>query len=215
MATAIPKFPSVCTTHERRTCLALSGSSSTVEFIPLSIENGFCVETMPAKAFSELYQQLADYPVERCASLFAQYAMTVGASTEALEALGRFTKLSDKEIKMATAKKTSAKADTPVAEKAAKPIGKVEKAVKAVKEALTPKAKAEPKAKKAGAPSAATMFKELIMAGNLSDEKIFEKVQTAHGLSDDKFSYVKWYRKDLAKKGMNPPDAKVVKGAKK
>jgi hypothetical protein len=162
---------------------------------------------MPSKAFVELYQPLDDYPVERCAQLYAQYARTVGASPEAMEALGRLTKLSQKEIEMATAKKAS----TAKVEKATKDVP-AEKPAKAVK---TPKVAAEKpaKAEKKG-PSAAQMFKDLIMAGNLSDQKIFEKVQAAHGLDDKKFSYVAWYRNDLTKKGANPPAAKAVKGAK-
>ena len=111
--------PAVCADRQRRTCLLVAITASTAEFIPLSIENGFNVEKMPAKEFSELYQQLADYPPSRCAALYAQYSMTVGASPEALECLGRLTKLSQKEIDMATAKKSAAKAAKPAAEKPA------------------------------------------------------------------------------------------------
>jgi hypothetical protein len=204
----VTHFPAVCADRERRTCLALDGSGSTVEFIPLNIENGFNIETMSRKTFDELYQQLVDYPPSRCATLYAQYAMTVGASVEAMEALGRLTKLTPKEIEMATEKKAStAKVEkTKAAEKAAPATAKVEK-TKTVK---APAVKAEKKG-----PSAAQMFRDLIMAGNLSDAKIFEKVQAAHGLSDDKASYVAWYRKDMIKKGVEGvPEAKAVKGAK-
>jgi hypothetical protein len=200
-------FPAVCADRERRTCLAISGSGSTVEFIPLNIENGFNIETMSRKTFDELYQQLVDYPPARCATLYAQYAMTVGASVEAMEALGRLTKLTPKEIEMATEKKAS----TAKVEKTA-----AEKPAKTAKAAAAPAVKA-PKAAKVEkkGPSAAQMFRDLILAGNLSDAKIFEKVQAAHGLSDDKASYVAWYRKDMIKKGVeNVPEAKAVKGAK-
>ena len=199
----VTHFPAVCADRERRTCLALGGHGSTIEFIPLSIENGFNIESMPRKAFDELYQQLVDYPPSRCAALYAQYAMTVGASVEAIEALGRLTKLNPKEIQMATAKKAS--------------TAKVEKAPKASAAAPAEKpvkVAAEKPAKKTGT-SAAQMFKDLIMAGNLTDQKIFEKVQADHGLDDKKFSYVAWYRKDMIKKGVeNVPEAKVAKGAK-
>lgn len=193
--------PAVCADRQRRTCLLVAITASTAEFIPLSIENGFNVEKMPAKEFSELYQQLADYPPSRCAALYAQYSMTVGASPEALECLGRLTKLSQKEIDMATAKKSAAKAAKSAAEKPA---------AKAPKAAAKSAAPAEAKAKKTGT-SAAQMFKDLIMEGKLTDDKIFEKVQAAHGLDDKKRSYVGWYRKDLIKKGMTPPEAKVGK----
>jgi hypothetical protein len=195
-------FPAVCADRERRTCLALDGSGSTVQFIPLSIENGFQIESMPRKTFDEVYKHLEDYPPARCATLYAQYAMSVGATAEAMEALGRITKLTQKEIEMATAKKA--------------PTAKVEKvtAEKPAKVAKVAAEKAEKPAKKAGV-SAAQMFRDLIMAGNLSDAKIFEKVQAAHGLSDDKASYVAWYRKDMIKKGAEGvPEAKPVKAAK-
>jgi hypothetical protein len=195
-------FPAVCADRERRTCLALDGSGSTVQFIPLSIENGFQIESMPRKTFDEVYKHLEDYPPARCATLYAQYAMSVGATAEAMEALGRITKLTQKEIEMATAKKA--------------PTAKVEKvtAEKPAKVAKVAAEKAEKPAKKTGV-SAAQMFRDLIMAGNLSDAKIFEKVQAAHGLSDDKASYVAWYRKDMIKKGVEGvPEAKPVKAAK-
>ena len=46
------------------------------------------------------------------------------------------------------------------------------------------------------------------MAGKLTDDQIFSKVQDQYGLEDNKRSYVTWYRNDLTKKGMNPPAAK-------
>jgi hypothetical protein len=209
-------FPAVCADRERRTCLALDGSGSTVQFIPLSIENGFQIESMPRKTFDEVYKHLEDYPPARCATLYAQYAMSVGATAEAMEALGRITKLTQKEIEMATAKKApTAKVEKVTAEKPAK-VAKVaaEKAEKPAKVAKVAAEKAEKPAKKTGV-SAAQMFRDLIMAGNLSDAKIFEKVQAAHGLSDDKASYVAWYRKDMIKKGAEGvPEAKPVKAAK-
>lgn len=76
-------------------------------------------------------------------------------------------------------------------------------------------AKAAKVAKKSGkkgdaAPreSAAGMFCELIMAGNLTDDKIFEKVRVKFGLDDKKRSYVAWYRNKLKKDGKKPPEAK-------
>lgn len=102
---------------------------------------------------------------------------------------------------MATAKKTAAKAAPAKATKAtAKPAAaKTAKAPKAEKAAKEPGEKRE---------SAAQLFKDLIMEGKLSDDKIFEKVQAKFGLDEKKRSYVAWYRNDLTKKGMNPPEAK-------
>lgn len=75
------------------------------------------------------------------------------------------------------------------------------------------KAKAKKADKKAGKPSApretaAQMFCDLIMAGNLTDDKIFAKVKDKFGLDDKKRSYVAWYRNKLKKDGKKPPEAK-------
>ena len=59
--------------------------------------------------------------------------------------------------------------------------------------------------------SASSRFQELIMEGELTDDAIFAKVQAEFGLSDDKRSYVQWYRKHLTKEGKNPPPAKGAK----
>ena len=104
---------------------------------------------------------------------------------------------------MATAKKAS----TAKVEKATK--ASAEKPAKVAKAAAEKAEPTEKKAKVAGAQSAAALFKELIMAGKLTDDKIFEKVQEKFGLDDSKRSYVAWYRKDLIKKGVEGvPEAK-------
>lgn len=70
--------------------------------------------------------------------------------------------------------------------------------------------KADAKNKKPGEKreSAAQMFCDLIMAGNLTDDKIFAKVQDKFKLDDKKRSYVAWYRNKLKKDGKKPPEAK-------
>lgn len=49
--------------------------------------------------------------------------------------------------------------------------------------------------------SAAEMFRKLILDGKLSDDEIFKEVKQEFGLEDSKRSYVKWYRKELIRKG--------------
>lgn len=92
--------------------------------------------------------------------------------------------------------------------KAAAPAAPV-KAVKAPK----PQPAALAKAREARGPTAASMFRELIMADGktqkLTDDQIFAKVQEKFGLDDSRRTYVAWYRKDLAKKGQTPPVAKA------
>lgn len=90
-------------------------------------------------------------------------------------------------------------------------IEEIEMATKAkAKKAKKVAAKVAKKSGEEKAPreSASQMFCDLIMAGNLTDDKIFEKVQTKFGLDDKKRSYVAWYRNKLTKNGKKPPAAK-------
>ena len=192
----VPSSP-VRADHNRHTCIEVKREDGVVHYIPLSIE-GFELCTMSAERFDAEFQPLPDYPVERAAKLYAEYATQLGGSSEAMKALAAFTTVTQKDIDMATVKKAAAAAKkTPAAKKVApakKPIpGRAPKTAKPAGE------------KK---PSAATMFKDLIMEGKLTDAQIFAKVQKEYGLDDNKRSYVKWYRNDLAKKGMKPPAAK-------
>jgi hypothetical protein len=50
--------------------------------------------------------------------------------------------------------------------------------------------------------TAASLFRSLILAGELSDDMIFKRVQEKFGLPDNRRSYVDWYRKELVKKGL-------------
>lgn len=190
-------IPCVVVTHNRNTAIAVERDGNIIKFIPLVGEEGFEVEELPVDKFGQLYEVLADYPATRAAQLYAGYAQSLGASKSAMEYLGRIIKLSPKEIEMATAKKTAAKAAP--AKSAAKGKAPAAKAPKAEKVAKEPGEKRE---------SAAQMFKDLIMEGKLTDDKIFEKVQAKFGLDEKKRSYVAWYRNDLTKKGANPPAAK-------
>lgn len=151
---------------------------------------------------------MVEYPVERAARLYASYSRHLGATKEALDALGRFITITNEEIEMATAKKAARNKTPgvkPVAKRksahAAKPKGK--------KAAAAPRA---PAAKKTGdktpKPSAAGRFQELIREGKLTDDEIFSAVQKEFGLDDKKRSYVAWYRNFLKKRGEKVPDGK-------
>ena len=150
------------------------------------------------------------YPAEKACQLFVNYSQTLGATKEAMEYLGQVINVSKQELDMATTKK-----QTTAEKPAAKPAAKKAAPVKTTK-AEKPAAKtAKPAAKPAKAgekkPSAAQMFQDLIMAGKLTDDQIFEKVQAEFGLDEKKRGYVKWYRNHLKKQGANPPEAKVAK----
>lgn len=203
----------------RRTCIMLDKTDGVVRYIPLNGSEGFLIELIDEKDFNQRYKEI-EYPIDRAAKLYVEYAAELGASKEAMLALAVYTNVTQKEIDMATSKKVTR--STPAAKPAgnpkktpAKPAGKAAAAGKAVaKTAAKTQAKA-PATKKSAVtaagdkkPSAATRFQELIMAGKLSDDQIFAKVQEEFGLDDNKRSYVKWYRNHLTKQGKNPPAAK-------
>lgn len=207
-----------CHDHNRRTCIQVDRSAGLVKFIPLDIILGLEVHSTSADSFDQRFTPMEGYPVEKACQLFVNYSQTLGATKEAMEYLGQVINVSKQELEMATAKKQTT-AEKPAATKAAnaaakKPAAKTTE-VKAGRRAVDPVVKVKPAAKPAKAgekkPSAAQMFQDLIMAGKLTDDQIFEKVQAEFGLDEKKRGYVKWYRNHLKKSGANPPEAKVAK----
>jgi sugar-specific transcriptional regulator TrmB len=199
-----------CHDHQRRTCIQVERSAGLVKYIPLDVSLGLEVHSTSTDSFDQRFTPMEGYPVEKACQLFANYSQTLGATKEAMEYLGQVINVSKQELEMATTKK-QATAEKPAAKPAAKKAAPVKTAT-----AEKPAAKAaKPAAKPAKAgekkPSAAQMFQDLIMAGKLTDDQIFEKVQAEFGLDEKKRGYVKWYRNHLKKQGANPPEAKVAK----
>ena len=205
--------------HQSRTCIFLKEEDKICHFIPMEIDEGFTVQTMSSKGFYERFKELPGYPVEKACRLFFNYAKSIGATKDVVEYLGHVITISKLEADMATAKskvvkEAKEKKATPRVQKTSgttkeKPSAqtKLNQPKKVVKE------KSEKKVAggkdKVSKPSAANMFKELIMAGKLTDGKIFEAVQKEFGLDDSKKGYVKWYRNDMIKKGVkNVPASK-------
>jgi hypothetical protein len=202
-----PKFqPVVVSDYNRHTAILYDRDDDVCRFIPLDVE-GIDIAVKPVDEFDRLWSPLVDYPVERAAKLYAGYAANLGATEDALKILGTLTTLSTKEIEMATAKKVATAANKKAAAAKAAANSKTKSAPKAAKAAKAekPAKSAAPKEKKE---TASAMFCELIMAGKLTDDQIFAQVQKKFGLSDDKRSYVKWYRNKLTKDGKKPPAAK-------
>lgn len=204
-----------CYDHRRRTCIQVERVGNVVKFIPLDVSLGLEVHSTSADSFDQRYKPMEEYPVAKACQLFVNYSQTLGATKEAMGYLGQIINISKQELDMATAKKqTQVESPTtkPAVKKAA--VAKVtktpEKEVKAGRRAVDSvvKVPVKPGEKK---PSAAQMFQDLIMAGKLTDDQIFEKVQEKFGLDDKKRGYVKWYRNHLKKSGANPPEAKVAK----
>jgi sugar-specific transcriptional regulator TrmB len=212
MATKKKELPAImpCYDHQRRTCIQVERSAGLVKFIPLDISLGLEVHSTSADSFDQRFTPMEGYPVEKACQLFANYSQTLGATKEAMEYLGQVINVSKQELEMATTKKQAVaeKPPTKPAAKKAAPVktAKAEKpAAKAAKPAAKPAKAGEKKM------SAAQMFQDLIMAGKLTDDQIFEKVQAEFGLDEKKRGYVKWYRNHLKKQGQNPPEAKVAK----
>lgn len=236
-APAVPRA-AAAVDRNRRTCLVLDVEADPRPFIQLSVEDGLQVERLPVRQFNQRWTPLPDYPPERAARLYVGYSRTIGATQEALDALGLLTTVTQEDITMATAKKTTAvrnekdahqaslKTGTSVKDlpahakapakkgAAAKPTAKPAVAKKAAAPAKGT-ATAKPTTKKPAAPraegkrSAADAFREHIRAGKLTDDAIFAAVQKEFGLDDKKRGYVSWYRNDLRKKGEKVPDAKA------
>ena len=199
-----------------RSCLALSRCDGQVICIPATSE-GYDVAVWDEKNFDTVYNTcLPDYPPERCAKVYVEFAQFLGATPAALHELGRLTTITESEYTMATKKATPI--TKPAATKPAAPAKKPAKTPKAF-EAKAPKAikvvvAKEPKTTEAKAPkaeggekkgSAAALFRELIMAGKLTDSQIFEQVQAKFGLTPDKKGHVSWYRNWLKRNDQNPP----------
>lgn len=205
-----------CHDHNRRTCIQVDRSAGLVKFIPLDIILGLEVHSTSADSFDQRFTPMEGYPVEKACQLFVNYSQTLGATKEAMDYLGQVINVSKQELEMATTKKQTV-AEKPAAAKAVKPVAKKAAVkpteVKAGRRAVDPVVKPAAKSAKPGEkkPSAAQMFQDLIMAGKLTDDQIFEKVQAEFGLDEKKRGYVKWYRNHLKKSGANPPEAKVAK----
>lgn len=204
----------VCWDHNRRTCILLERSESSVKYVALDVENGLDVTTADPKDFDRDYKSMVDYPVERAAKLYVEYARGLGATEQVMRMLAKLTTVNQEDIEMATKKKTTrAAAPVKTVKKAAGKAAKSAPAEKAPKAAKEKKAPAEKKPKDDRGPTAASRFQELLMEGKggtcvHTDDQIFAKVQKEFGLDDGKRSYVKWYRNYLTKQGKNPPAAK-------
>ena len=208
------------------TCLVTKRDKEWTEYVSLydGCTMGLVLGKTHTAEFDLWYAKSDNFPVVKLANLYFEYARHAGATKEALDVLCRVINISDQEYEMAVAKKNAQapKADTEAAKPASEPKATKAPAVKSAAEPKAPAAKAakvdKPAAKTdakadtgAAKPSASARFKELIMAGNKTDDEIFALVKTEFSLSDDKRGYVKWYRNDMAKKGLNPPAAKEPK----
>lgn len=82
--------------HNSKTCLLVKDGEQ-VEFIPLDISRGFEVHTTTRASFDARYKAMPDYPIDRAAALYFNYARTVGATKDALAHLSKLTDISRQE----------------------------------------------------------------------------------------------------------------------
>ncbi len=183
-ATLVP-----CRDHESRTCLQVSRSGGTVRFIPLDIAAGLQLASARDTVFDARFKPMTDYPLVKMAELYLRYSQEIGATPEALKALGTVVSVPEELFKRITTKTVVVKPTSEGGEATTKTVNRGARG-------------------KTGGGSASAMFQELIMAGELTDDELFAQVQKAFKLGDDKRSYVKWYRNKLKKDGKNPPEPK-------
>lgn len=205
-----------CADFNRHTCLELFRDEANVHYIPLSIEDGLDIAVAERSEFDGRYKPIENYPADKAAKLYAEYALHVGATREAMQYLAKLCPILEKEIEMATTKKAAVAAKKATTAATTKANAKVKAPAKKPVAAKTPAKKAAPTSKSPAQKvvrdssekkeSAAQLFQDLIMEGKLTDDKIFAKVQAKYGLDEKKRGYVRWYRNHLAKQGMNPPD---------
>jgi hypothetical protein len=200
---------SACHDRQRRTCIQVHRDADVVKYIPLDIVTGLEVHTTSVDSFDQRFTPMEGYPVEKACRLYLSYAQNIGASKEALDYLGQIINISKQESDMATKKKAVVAEKTTPTKKVAKPApGRAMSATKAVPTKKVGAKAVKPAKTGEKKPSAAQMFQDLIMAGNMTDDQIFEEVQAEFGLDEKKRGYVKWYRNHLTKLGMKPPAAK-------
>jgi hypothetical protein len=155
---------------------------------------GIQTERLSATAGDRKYEPIPDYPAARAAVRLLELSQAIGASVDALTELGSLIEVSDKSKAKALANLSSNKARSTT-----------------TKTIRTAKGDVETVVKRKPRNSAASMFKSLIMAGDLTDDEIFAKVAEAFNLDQSKRSYVSVYRSTLKREGQNPPAPKGTK----
>ena len=181
--------------HSTQTAIELRRGKSHVTYIKLSLDN-MRVEGMGIADFDSIYSPISDYPTGRAAKLYVGFITRLGGTEEALAELGKLVVITSKEKEMSNTKEAARKAST-----------KPTKGVKTLS-----KNKSSESGGRKPRESAARMFRELIMEGRLTDDKIFDKVQAKFILQEEKRKiYVSYYRSNLKRAGKNPPEKKAIK----
>jgi hypothetical protein len=187
------------------------------------------VVLMPTKEFEAKFARTQD-DLLAIAKIYREHARELGATPEALDALGHIIPMEEGTASMAISNSASEKAKSGAATtaKAAQPkTATTAKAASPAQETEThdvevspaqetethdtevqkPRKQqaAKPRAPRERRPSVSSRICELIMEGKLSDDEIFAVVKREFNLDDSKRGYVGWNRSHLRKQGLNPP----------
>lgn len=159
---------------------------------------GFRLYKLTTAHFDKYYKPVLEDP-EACAR-YLKPIKEIGAPPDVVKHAARFIHVTPEELEMAEKKQASK-------------VTEFKERVQAAKDrkqgTMPSKVKQGPKPKGEKKPKASALFKELILAGKLTDDAIFQAVKKEFGLDDKKRGYVTWYRNDLKKQGLNPPAAKT------
>lgn len=185
-------------------CIVIEHTKKTIIFVTLydmqEIGSPRCLRLLEAtpEEFNQWYKR-ADYPAERLAEIYLQFGITLGATPKALSALGRFIHIFDYEFDQAVRVYSDAQPipeEKVISSKNKLRNGPVVSGLSGIKAA---RATRKPEHKKE---TAAQLFRELLLDGELTDDEIFKRVQKKFGLDGKKRSYVTTYRRQLVKKGL-------------
>lgn len=202
---------------EGRTAIKLSEEKTEVAFIPMAAEGLYVTYTSPS-VFRTRYphsqhdpkspRSLQGATVMAAARCFVVHSTFCGAEPRAVEALEQLVPITKHEKEriheMSTKKPEPTTKTKPTKAKPEKTVSTTSKA-SAAKPAKSTSSKPDGERK----PKPSVTFRELIIQGKLTDDQIFAEVQKRHPeVTEDKRSYVAWYRNDLRKKGENPPAQK-------
>jgi hypothetical protein len=111
-----------CADHQRRTCIELFREKGQVHHIPLSASDGLVVAVISEAVFDERYKPMPDYPVDKAARLYVEFSQHLGATAEAMDALGKMCKMlnSERELAIAAVENRKKYEASPVAKTSAK-----------------------------------------------------------------------------------------------
>jgi hypothetical protein len=172
-------------------CIVISRARNCVKYIPMS---GASLEVCEStfKLFDARYSELSDSTIENASHCFLRQAKSAGAAAEVMDFLRKVILIDRRELRMSLPNEpvfTAPPATESVANKAAQ----------------APETAPAQKIARKRKPSAASMFRELIMTGMFTDTQIFEQVKKAFNLHPSLYKNVATYRSILRSQGANPP----------